>query len=231
MIGKIRLLSAFFILLFALLSARLFYWQVVKGKTLAGQAKNQHSVSAITAAPRGNILDADGNPWVARIPAWNVWANPHALKVPAKEAAEELAPILKDEDAEKFDEYVRLVNLLGKDSNWVMLKQKVNEEVKNNVEALGLDGIGFDSIETSFYPEASAAAHVLGFVGKDDEGADVGYFGLEGYYNLPLSGKEGFFGGERDAKGSPILMGNTTEISAVSGVDLLTNINKRVQVL
>jgi cell division protein FtsI/penicillin-binding protein 2 len=176
-------------------------------------------------------MDAEGNPWVARIPAWNVWANPHALKVPAKEAAEELAPILKDEDAEKFDEYVRLVNLLGKDSNWVMLKQKVNEEVKNNVEALGLDGIGFDSIETSFYPEASAAAHVLGFVGKDDEGADVGYFGLEGYYNLPLSGKEGFFGGERDAKGSPILMGNTTEISAVSGVDLLTNINKRVQVI
>jgi len=32
-----------------------------------------------------------------------------------------------------------------------------------------------------------------------------GYFGLEGYYDLPLSGKPGFFGSQKNALGAPIL--------------------------
>jgi len=229
---KIRILFIFFILLFSALAVRLFYWQVVKGSSLADQAKNQHSTSTVTAAPRGNILASDGTPWVARIPAWNIWANPRSLGSTASEVSGKLAPILID-DGEGIalinDEKDRLKTLLEKDVSWISLKQKVTDNVKKNIEALDIRGLGFDSIETSFYPEASSAAQILGFVGKESDGSDVGYFGLEGYYNLPLSGKPGFLGGERDAKGSPLLMGGATEVSAVSGVDLLTNIDKRVQ--
>ncbi|MEK7112039.1 MAG: penicillin-binding protein 2, partial [Patescibacteria group bacterium] len=75
----------------------------------------------------------------------------------------------------------------------------------------------------------SSAAHLLGFVGKDEEGGDLGYFGLEGYYNLALSGKPGFESLEKDAQGTPILLGDTSEILAINGVDLLTNIDKAVQ--
>lgn len=229
---KIRILFIFFILLFSALAVRLFYWQVVKGSSLADQAKNQHSTSTVTAAPRGNILASDGTPWVARIPAWNIWANPRSLDSTASEVSGKLAPILFDDGEDTAlinDEKDRLKTLLEKDVSWISLKQRVPDNVKKNVEALDIRGLGFDSVETSFYPEASSAAQILGFVGKESDGSDIGYFGLEGYYNLPLSGKPGFLGGERDAKGSPLLMGGATEISAVSGVDLLTNIDKRVQ--
>ena len=66
---------------------------------------------------------------------------------------------------------------------------------------------------------------------KIENGDNIGYFGLEGYYNLALSGKPGFTGGEKDAKGAPILIGGTKQVSAISGVDLLTSVDKRIQIL
>lgn len=238
MTGKIRLLSVIFLLLFSILAARLFWWQVVKGSLLAGQARNQHSSSTLTSAPRGNILASDGTPWVARVPAWNLWANPRLLETSKDIVANKIAPLTYEKETEDEDEYKgilnekgRLVSLLSKNVSWVSLKQKIDNNTKTNIEALNIKGIGFDSIESSFYPEASMAAQLLGFVGKESDGTDIGYFGLEGYYNLPLSGKPGFLGGEKDAKGSPILIDGTTSVSAVSGVDLLTNIDKRIQIV
>jgi len=233
MLVKIRILSIFFIILFLAVGARLFYWQVVKSSSLADQARNQHMTSTVTNAPRGNILASDGTPWVARTPAWNIWATPHQLDLTPSKIANKIALITSEEtdNDSVLTEEQRLETLLTKDVNWVSLKQKIDSNMKNNVEALSIKGIGFDQIETSFYPEASAAAQLLGFVGKDESGNDIGYFGLEGYYNLPLSGKPGFEGGERNAKGAPILLGGSTQVSAVSGVDLLTNIDKRVQTI
>ena len=70
---------------------------------------------------------------------------------------------------------------------------------------MNLPGIGFDSQYQRFYPEASMAAQLLGFVGKDSSGNDKGYFGLEGYYDRLLSGKEGQAIEVHDALGRPIL--------------------------
>lgn len=231
--GKIRFLSLIFILLFLALGVRLFWWQVIKASSLASQARNQHTSSKVTSAPRGNIFASDGTLWVARVPAWNIWANPKLLSLPVSEVAYKLSQLTFDEKSEQTsrDEEMRLLPLLQKDTTWVSLKQKVSDSIKKNIEALNIKGLGYDSIETSFYPEASSAAQLLGFVGKDTDGGDIGYFGLEGYYNLPLSGKPGFLSGEKNAKGAPILMDGATQVSAVSGVDLLTNIDKRVQIV
>lgn len=229
---KIRILSFLFVILFLSLAARLFYWQVVKGRSLADKARDQRTVLKVTKAPRGNILSSDGTPWVARMPAWNMWVNPHLMDISPEEASRKVAALLIEgkDKKEIFDEEMRLQELFGKDANWVLLKQKISESTKKNIEALNLKGVGFDSVEASFYPEASSAAQLLGFVGKDDDGEEIGYFGLEGFYNLPLSGKSGFFGGEKDAKGTPILLGDKAQVSAIPGVDLLTSIDKRVQI-
>lgn len=231
---KIRILSVIFILMFSAAFVRLFYWQVIKGSSLSNQARNQQTTSTVTSAPRGNILAADGTPWVIRTTAWNMWANPKGITSQKSDVAARLTNILVDpkDGSEIYDaEKTRLLNLLSKDASWVSLKQKINNDQKKNVEALDIHGIGFDQVEASYYPEASNAAQILGFVGKDDNGEDIGYFGLEGYYNLPLSGKAGYMGGERDAKGAPILMDGSTKVSAISGVDLVTNIDKRAQII
>lgn len=220
--------------MFSAALARLFYWQVIKGSSLSNQARNQQSTSTVTSAPRGNILSSDGTPWVIRTTAWNMWANPKGITDSKSDTALRIANIITDREDDKTDldsEKQRILNLLSKDASWVSLKQKIDNDQKKNVDALGIHGIGFDQVEASYYPEASTAAQILGFVGKDNDGSDIGYFGLEGYYNLPLSGKTGYLGGERDAKGAPILMDGSTKVSAIAGVDLLTNIDKRAQII
>ena len=230
---KIRILTFTFLILFSTLIVRLFYWQIIKGKGLSEDAKNQYTSSKVVLAPRGNILATDGSFWVVRNQTWLVWANPKLLSVSPEEAANKLAPLFLEKGSDRevlMQEVLKLTGLLGKaNTSWVAIKQKVDENTKRNVEALNIKGIGFDSQASSFYPEASSAAQILGFVGKDESGTDVGYFGLEGYYDLPLSGKPGFVGGQKDALGSPILLDGTTQVTAISGVDLKTNIDKRIQ--
>ncbi|KKT32377.1 MAG: Peptidoglycan glycosyltransferase [Candidatus Woesebacteria bacterium GW2011_GWB1_44_11] len=234
MLLKIRILSIVFLALFVALSVRLFYWQVIKRASLSDQAKSQYTSSQIIAAPRGNILASDKSFWVVRTQAWLIWVNPRQMELTPREIANKLSPFFVDDTQDKealLAETQRLETILGKEGvSWIALKQKVNEEVKRNIEALKIEGLGFDAQESSYYPEASSAAQILGFVGKDERGSDIGYFGIEGYYDLPLSGKPGFVGGQKDAFGSPILLGGTKEVNAISGVDLEINVDKRIQV-
>ena len=128
-------------------------------------------------------------------------------------------------------ETLKIQGSLSKDASWVALETKVVDATKKNIEALGITGIGFDPEDSSFYPEASSAAQLLGFVGKDQNGGNIGYFGLEGYYDLPLSGKPGFFGSQKNALGAPIISNDSTQVTAIPGVTLETGIDKRIQTL
>lgn len=224
-----------FFLLFLGLIVRLSYWQIVMGQSLSQQAQSQYNSSTVTSAPRGNILASDGSFWVLRSSVWQITVNPKILTGKPIDIASELAPLLVDDKtniASVSAETQKITNLISKNNvSWVALANKVNDSVKSNIQALGISGLSFSPQEGRFYPEASAAAQLLGFVGKDGNGNDIGYFGLEGYYDLPLSGKPGFVGQEEDAKGVPILLGGTKEVSAISGVDLVTSVDKRIQLL
>jgi len=232
---RIKLVAAFFLVIFIALIGRLFFWQVIRGKDLSAQARDQYQTGKNISAPRGNILANDSTWLAARGEAWLVYASLPDIKDDYRKIADKLAPFFVEEDTERADlliEVERIFSLLSKEEVvWIPIKHKVSTEVKRNIEALGIEGIGFEKQETRMYPEASSAAHLLGFVGKDTHGEDIGYFGLEGYYNAPLSGKPGFLGRERDARGLPIGIGDTTEVTAISGVDLLTHIDKTVQLL
>jgi cell division protein FtsI (penicillin-binding protein 3) len=233
--ARLKIVAAVFLLAFVALTARLFYWQIIKGKVLSYQARGQYEADKELSAPRGNILAQDGSYLTARAEAYLVYAEIPKLTSSPKTIAEKLAHLFVEDIEDKealLIEIDRIVSLLTKkDIVWIALKQKVSPEVKKNIEAMGLSGIGFERGETRIYPEASSAAQLLGFVGKDDQGEDKGYFGLEGYYDLSLTGKPGFIVREKDAKGIPILIGSSKEVSAISGVDLLTSIDKRIQLL
>ncbi len=231
---KVRILSFAFILLFLGLVLRLGYWQIVRGAELSRDGQFQYNSSKVQEAPRGNIIARDGSFWALRTDAWLVFANTNEITDSPKAISEKLAPFFVEDSEDRallLSEIGRLETLLSKKGAWIPLKQKVGSDAKKNIEALKIKGIGFENEEARYYPEASSAAQLLGFVGKDEEGGDIGYFGLEGYYNLPLSGKPGFLGREKDARGAPILVNGSSEITAISGVNLKTNIDKRIEIL
>jgi len=71
----------------------------------------------------------------------------------------------------------------------------------------------------------------LGFLGKTENGSDIGYFGLEGYYDIALSGKPGYSLRQKDVRGAPITAGGVSDVSSLKGANLITHLNKRIQLL
>lgn len=238
--ARLTVVKVVFLLFAVLLSIRLFYWQGIKAQELSNQARLQHRSGNTVLAPRGSVMARDGSWLAVSLEGWLVFASKPEISEDPKAIAAKLAPFFVEDDHNEetnekerlFDEQKRLEELLSKrDGVWIPLKHKVSTETKKNIEAMKILGIGFDKQEVRKYPESSLSAHLLGFVGKDDDGNDKGYFGLEGYYDLPLSGKPGFISRESDARGAPIVFGDSKEISAVGGADLVTHIDKTIQII
>ena len=225
MILRLKIYFIVFLLVFVTLWARLFYWQIIKGGNLSQKAKLQYQAKELLSAPRGSILSSDRTWLAANTQGWLMYASKLEITESLKSIANKITPLLRDRNIQ-IEELLNRKNLV-----WIPLVHKLKSDVKNNIQALNINGIGFEPEDLRVYPESSSAAQLLGFVGKDDLGQDKGYFGLEGYYDLQLTGKEGFALAEKDAHGVTLVDGDKKTISAISGVDLLTYIDKTIQLV
>ncbi|MBL7036494.1 penicillin-binding protein 2 [Candidatus Microgenomates bacterium] len=234
---RLKILAFLFALAFLAVSGRLFYWQVVRGDDLSQAASYQHNDTREVVAPRGDIYASDGS-WLAVMRQnWLVFAELPKLTENKEKVAEKLSSILaeKDDNNEVYKQNILDLtdqiysSLTRKEVVWVPLKHKVTSQQKSQIEKLAIEGIGFEPEDSRFYPEASSSAQLLGFVGKDDDGLDTGYFGLEGYYDIALSGKPGFLLRQKDVRGAQIVGQGVSEISSSAGADLVTHIDKRIQ--
>lgn len=218
---RYRLLLLFFSALFALIIYRLFYWQIIKADVLESLGKMQYGQIVKAPAKRGEIKTADGFPVATNKISYTVYANPKEVKN-KKKLSEALAPLLENSAAS-------ISANLTLDLFWVPLGKGINSDKKKTIEKLNLPGIGFEQNYTRFYPEASMAAHLIGFLGKDDAGLDRGYFGLEGYYDRLLRGKDGEALQIRDAFGRPVLARLNKISGQVNGSSLILSIDRSVQ--
>ena len=96
-----------------------------------------------------------------------------------------------------------------------------------------LYGIHIDQGSKRIYPNGSLASHVVGFVGLDSNGNEIGSNGVEGYYDQYLVGKSGIIEGTRDQSGNFILRDdlktNTGEDGTYLDLTLDTGIQKIVE--
>ncbi len=249
--GKIRSVSLILFLCFGLIWVRLVYWQVFEHERLSSAAESQHFYALPLPAQRGEIRFADKTPFVANREAFLLYAN--LSKVPKNnitEIADKIGDILArdvplvasdssqitPETRQKFVDSTKkdlvnrfLARLNIEKSIWVNLEHFVGRKSKLAIEALNLPGIEFTSEQARDYPEGSMSAHVAGFVGADKIGSPIGYFGLEGQYDRELSGKAGQLRIEKDALGRPIAIGDETVVEKRNGNNLITSIDRPIQ--
>jgi cell division protein FtsI/penicillin-binding protein 2 len=211
------------VFLFFLVVCRLFYWQVVKAQELSLIAQNQYGTTITLAPQRGEIRTSDNFPIVTNKISYLVFANPKDI-VNAGETSSILSSVLGIDLASVSAD-------LSLDKFWVPIASGVDLSTKQKLEKMDLQGVGFDSQYQRFYPEASMAAQLLGFVGKDDQGNDKGYFGLEGYYDRLLKGKTGLAIQVHDAFGRPILAQMNQATGETDGSSLVLSIDRSIQFL
>lgn len=222
MTGRLYALFLLFVLALVSITVRLFYWQVIASDRLAGLAQMQRTLSETVQAKRGKIFSADGSPLVINQRAFLVYAEPQNIKN-TQTAISVLSRELGIAEATLSSQ------LWDKTKRWVPLAHKVDESAVERIKTEKLEGIGFFDQSKRFYPEGSMAAHLLGFVGNNAKGEDQGYFGLEGYYDEQLRGRNGFREAEADALGHLILLGNRREIPVENGRDIYLTLDKTIQ--
>jgi len=226
---RLYLVFFFFLLIGLAVLSRLFYWQVLSFEELAGAAEDQHFVSFEIPARRGRIFSTDGFSLVTNKEAYLLYASLPDLELSASNLANQLSFLLATPSAQLKTKEKLKERLSRNDLVWVPLEHKINRQTKKKIEALNLAGLGFEKETVRDYPEASSAAHLLGFVGADMTGRGQGYFGLEGFYDLQLRGRAGKIRQEKDALGRPILVGGFGEEKPEDGHDLVLFLDRAIQ--
>lgn len=223
MTWRYRFVLIFFIFVFLSITIRLFYWQVVRAQELSDMGQAQYGQVIKLNPTRGEIMTSDNYAIAANKLSYLVFANPKEVKKVGEES-DQLASLLDVDSAS-------ISALLSLDRYWVPLKSEVDAKDKEKIDGLKIPGVGFQEQYVRFYPEASTAAKLLGFVGKDQNGNDKGYFGLEGYYDRQLRGKEGLAVQIHDAFGQPILAKMNDTVGKVDGRNLILHVDRTIQFL
>lgn len=218
--NKFSFLFILFVIFFLVVIYKLFFIQI-----LASDRYNKHNylrTQKITPV-RGQIFDRHKQPLVLNQTNYLVYAEPKKIKG-------------KDMIVEKLDSllHVGVATISAKIKSqkaWVPILSGIDKKTKESISQLHSQGLGFDEESRRFYPEGSASSHLLGFVGKNEKGDSVGYFGIEGYYEQDLVGLPGILKSERDLFGKPIFVGIQDQIREENGRDLILTIDSAIQTI
>ena len=222
---RIKLVFIFFILFFLGIISRLFYWQIIDGTTLADMGIAQYEGIVKQNPIRGEIETSDGFPIAANQISYLLYANPKLI-TNNNEVSSLLGGALKMDTAS-----ISAIVNNNSDKLWVEIANNIDQNTKDKISSFNIPGVGFEQYSQRFYPEASMAATLLGFVGKDANGNNKGYFGLEGYYDDQLKGRVGQDVIIRDAFGRPVYAKLSNNSVARDGRTLVLNVNRSIQFL
>lgn len=231
--------------LFAILFFRLWNLQVISGDEYLAEAKNNRTREFKVIAPRGDILDRDGNVLVDNRTSLALQVN--TAKLP-------------DDPAEERAELARLGELAHMSLRKVRRTIEESEEVAAGAPVTLRRDVGYDliayieenqeefpgvAVQRVFvraYPNGSLAAHVLGTVGEIEEeelkepryrnlepGDEIGQGGAEYAYDKYLRGDPGLTRIQVNALGEPTPGGQLVSTPPTPGDSLKLTIDEEVQ--
>jgi len=222
---------------FALLIARLWHLQIVRGDNFEAMAEVNRIRTLPIRAPRGSIYDAKGRVIVTNRLAFTVSVVPSGLHDPDGSVVARLSELL-DMEPEEIVEIVRR----GGDYPYepIRLKRDVPIETVVAIEEARrfLPGVLVEEEWVREYPHGSLAGHVIGYLGladRDDLKAGysptdlVGKAGLEYAFEHFLRGKDGAKRVEVNALSRPTRELET--IPPVPGMDLYLTLDLDIQAL
>ena len=167
----------------AAIEARLVYLQVFQHKALSARAERQQMRTIEAPAKRGEILDRAGRVLAYSVDAESIYAVPTDIDDPDRAAAD-LCGALEDCDAR---ERQAMADRIRRGRAFAYVRRQASPDQARRVAALQLEGVGFMKENRRFYPNKDLAAHVIGYVGIDNNGLN----GIEAAYDSLIKGQPG----------------------------------------
>jgi cell division protein FtsI (penicillin-binding protein 3) len=202
-----------------LIFARLISLQVIQHEKYAKRARSQQEAQVEVPAPRGNILDRNGQPLAISVPVASVSVNPQQI-ADLRLATEVLGNTLDLDQKVLFDR-LTWARENGKGFMWV--KRRIDPFETERLQAMHLDWITFKTESQRHYPKGEVASHVLGAVYKGEDGAG----GVEKTLDKELRGHAGAERMVMDVKRRGLE--SHLESAPQAGVPLTLTIDERMQ--
>jgi penicillin-binding protein 2 len=242
---RIALFGGVALVLFGILFFRLWFLQILNGDEYLAEANNNRTREFRVSAPRGNILDREGDTLVTNRVSLALQVNPQKLP---------------EDGARKRAELTQLAELTH--TTLPQLRRSMRKELKlapglpvtlrrdvGNYLVYYLEenkarfpGVDVERVFVRRYPKETFAAHILGSVGEVDEedleepryrgleaGDSIGQDGVEDTYDKYLRGKPGVTRIQVDAFGQPTSGGRLVSQRPVPGDNLQLTIDSDVQ--
>ncbi len=217
--SRMKVILLIFVLLLILIVLRVFYVQIIDYKKLSDLASDLWSRNLPIEANRGQILDRNGVVLADNLTTTSLVLVPNQIKN-KKEVTTKLAEILNI----SFDEMKEHVYKKTSIERVHPEGRRLSYEVADKIEALHFDGVYLVKEAKRNYPYGSLLAHVLGYVGIDNQGLS----GLELQYDDYLTGEAGAIKYFSDAKGNKLEL-NDVYIKPQDGMNLQLTIDINIQ--
>jgi cell division protein FtsI (penicillin-binding protein 3) len=169
--ARIVFLGAVAFLWLGTLLYRLVDLQVVRYEEFARRARQQQQRVLEVTPKRGVIYDRNRHELAVSVDVESLFAIPPEVRDPAA-SARLLAPVL-GQDAAALEEKLRTSR------SFVWVQRKLDAAAAARVKQLNLAGLYLQREHKRFYPKRELAAHVLGFVGLDENGLAGFEYSLE----------------------------------------------------
>lgn len=208
-----------------LVVGRILYVQHAYGKRLTAAELAVQQGQGTLLAPRGALLDAEGQPLAYDVPAFMFDFNRQTMANKAKFAALIAKPL-----GVPASQILPLLSGTG----WVQWPHPILDPAKMSIEKAVQQAkpgtnigayITFTPTEERSYPDGSLAANTLGYVNSQG----IGQAGLEEEYNSYLSGTNGAYSYTAQGNGEPIESSIHMQKAAKAGDNVELNINGAIQ--
>lgn len=222
--------------LFALLSFRIFFYQVFQFKKFDQKVLDQITQETTVSANRGNIYDTNGIVMATNITTYRLFIDPAAISRQSSEDGVKYADVIANGIA-NIESLNVSYNDVIKQSNYTKYRDRTiarhiseeqADEVRKFLKESGIDDkalLFLQATSKRYYPYETLASHVLGFTGSDG----TGLYGLEYTYNEMLKGTDGKYIGARDSYGNEMVYDYESYIPAIDGYNITTTIDVYIQ--
>ena len=211
-----RFLVALIGLAFCVLLGRALYVQVVGADFFQRQGEMRFARTLELSASRGRITDRTGLLLASSVPAPSLWAIPKDFEAD-KSQRRQLAKLLTMTPAE-------LDKRLSDNPNFVWLRRQVDDNVAQEVQALGVRGVHQVREYKRKDPEGESAAHVVGFNNIEDKGQE----GIELAFQNELAGRDGSRRVIKDRLGR-VVEDIGESVAPLDGRDIELSIDSKIQ--
>ena len=233
------------IALFAVLFLRVWFLQVPQGEEYLAEARNNRTREFRVIAPRGEILDREGEVLVANRTSLALQVNPRKLPADRRERRAELARLAEL----THSTLPRVRKALGEGAKLapgapVTLRRDVGSYLIYYLEENQdrFPGVAVEQVFVRSYPHGTLAAHLFGNVGEVNEdelkearyrglepGDAVGKDGVEYEYDKVLRGRAGATRIQVDSLGRPTPGGQQEVVEPAPGNNLRLTIDSGLQ--